>query len=81
MESIAQVISVDEDSISIDMAKEICMIQRRIEWIKAHASRYPADAVVYDGTKPFIREDVFEDLIRNRNNVDAGLDPVFKEGE
>ena len=42
-------------------------IQRRIEWIKAHASRYP--------------EDVFEDLIRNKNNVDAGLDPVFKEGE
>lgn len=54
-------------------------IQRRIERIKAHASRYPADAVVYDGTKPFVREDVFEDLIRNRNAVDAGLDPAFKE--
>ena len=56
-------------------------IQRRIEWIKAHASRYPEDAVVYDGTKPFVREDVFEDLIRNRNNVDAGFDPVFKEAK
>lgn len=54
-------------------------IQRRIEWIKAHAYRYPSDAVVYDGTKPFIREDISEDLIRNKNNIDAGLDPVFKE--
>ena len=32
-----------------------------------------------DDTKPFVREDVFEDLIRNRNAVDAGLDPAFKE--
>lgn len=52
-------------------------VDRRIVWIQEHADRYPAGAVIHIGRMPFVREDVFEDAIANRNKVDAGLAPTF----
>lgn len=55
-------------------------VERKIVWIQKHADRYPDDAVVHNGRILFVREDVFEDVIRNEHRVDAGLKPEFKMG-
>lgn len=52
-------------------------VDRRIDWIRKHGDRYPTDAVVRNGNIPYVREDVFEDVIKNMNKVDAGLAPKF----
>ena len=56
-------------------------VSRKVEWILAHADRYPKDSVVKNGKFTFIREDVFEDVIVNQNRIDAGMNPEFKEAE
>lgn len=56
-------------------------VDRRIDWIRAHADRYPSGAVIHCGRIPYVREDVFLDAVINGNKVDAGLAPEFKEGE
>ncbi|GEM_PF-6645293 len=53
-------------------------VERKIDWIKRHADRYPADAVVHNGNIVFVREDVFEDVIVNENRIEAGLKPALK---
>lgn len=59
----------------------ISTVDRRIAWILKHADRYPQKSVVHCNRITFVREDVFEDAIVNGGWVDAGLDPVFKEGK
>lgn len=54
-------------------------VDRKIEWIQKHADRYPPDAVIHSGRMPFVREDVFQDVIVNGNKVDAGLCPAFAQ--
>lgn len=54
-------------------------VDRRIEWILEHLDRYPADAVVHNGSMVFVRDDVFQDVIVNGNRIDAGLNPTFRE--
>lgn len=56
-------------------------VERRIDWILAHADRYPEGAVIHNGRITFAREDVFEDCIKNGNKIDAGFNPVFVEGK
>jgi hypothetical protein len=54
-------------------------VDRKIEWIRKHPDRYPADAVIHCGRIPFVREDVFQDAIANGNKIDAGLCPAFAQ--
>ena len=50
-------------------------IERKIDWIRKHESRYPVDSIRYVGNMPYIAEDVFDDALFNSSKVDAGLMP------
>lgn len=50
-------------------------VNRKIDWIKQHESRYPANSLVRNGGMTFVREDVFEDVIVNEDRINAGLNP------
>lgn len=54
-------------------------VDRKMDWIRSHADRYPRDAIVYSGKIPFVREDVFKDAMFNGAKVDAGIAPAFRE--
>jgi hypothetical protein len=54
-------------------------VDRKMDWIRSHADRYPRGAIVYAGKIPYIREDVFKDAMFNGGKVDAGIAPAFRE--
>lgn len=54
-------------------------VDRKMDWIRDHADRYPRGAIVYAGKIPYVREDVFKDAMFNGNKVDAGIAPAFRE--
>ena len=89
MESIAQVIRVDEDSMTIsarDLHEALGVETDFRHWFPRMTEYGFSEGSDFNPVKNVRVQsegsrDVFEDLIRNRNAVDAGLDPAFKEGE
>lgn len=47
-------------------------VERRFAWIRSHPERYPG-AIITNMSTVFCDDRAWEDMIRNKNRIDAGL--------